>query len=389
MKIFYKRLCLFLIVLAALLPTVSIGVYADDGAQNPDSGYIPDDTTRLVDDSYDGGSFSGYIPDDEKRLTDDFDDEDDAAAPTEKNPIFLTDEQKQQIEAMMEVAKWYASDDSVGNPVAPPYDEAYTKEMGEISDRIMDYGNSLLYDRGDAAEFNTVNSDYARLLTLLDNPLINARFAAYTCYLSFKEHNNNHWYDEAEWEQFVTYRNALYDVLTGIEEDYLHIEGIYLTYVQKKEVTDAFFRLLELYDTMTLDNAKSGDVDGDGDATILDVTVIQRYLAEMTELTEGQKLRATVRANASDNGPDVDITSVTALQRHLAGLDRYLPKLDMTEFAAFQTYNFPASEIRPTRDRYPDPVVYSQQKYRNVSRWNPILCITKYSDIRLDEIEAL
>lgn len=377
MKKSFKKICCFLVALIVLLSVTSVEVYAgEDG-----SGYISDDQERLTDDDYEGGSGSGYIPDDQERLTSGSGETSETTAPTEKNPAVLTDEQKQQIESMIEEARWYTSDGSVGNPIAPPYDEAYTKEMGEISNQIVNEGNELLYNDGDQNLLNSINSDYARLLTLLENPIINQQFAAYTCYLSLEEHDNNNWYDESEWQQFVEYRNALYDILTGIKEDYLSIQYVSLTYMQKKEITVAFFNLLELYDKMTLDGALLGDVDGDGDVSVLDVTKIQRYLARSTEFTKGQMLRATTNVNASNNGPRVDVSSVTTLQRRLVGIDS-------ENFNAFQTYNFPPKEIRPTHSRYPDPSVLNQRKYRNVSIWNPIICITKWYDERLEEIES-
>lgn len=386
MRNIYKKLCVTIALLTVMIPSVTIGVYAEDNVHN--SGYIPDDTPRIIDDSYEGSSFSGYVPDDEKRLTGE-DEETKPTTPTEKVPVKLTDEQKQQISEMMEVAKWYTTNDSVGNPVAPPYDEAYTTEMGGCSDRIMDNGNSLLCDMGDLGQFNLINSDYARLLTLLENPIINPQFAAYTCYLAFKENNYNNWYQDTDWQQFVAYRNALYTTLTNVKNDYLHIDVNTLTYIQKKEITTAFFNLLELYDKMTLDNALLGDVDGDGEVTISDVTVMQRNLAEMVPFTQGQKLRAMTHANAAKNGPDYAIDSVTTLQRHLVGLDKYFPApLDIMEYDAFQSYNFPSKDIRPTHLRYPNPEILSQRKYRNVSIWNPNICITDYADKRLAEIES-
>ena len=385
MKKKFKRFQCILVSCLILSSTAMLGVNAEES-----SGYIPDDTPRLVDDEYnDDGFFSGYVPDDEKRLTGE--DDSKSTSPTENIPLNLTDNQKQQIKSMMDVAQWYTSDDSIGNPVVPPYDETYTTEMGEISDQIMDYGNSLLNNIGNVSQFKIVNSNYARLLTMLERPIINARFAAYSCYLSYKDTNNyNNWYDESDWQQFISYRDKLYTVLTAIDEDYLNIESTFLTYEQKKSITTAFFDLLELYDKMTLDDAVLGDVDGDGQVSILDVTDIQRNLAEMKEFTQCQKLRATINVNASKNGVDYAIDSCTFLQRHLVGMDSYLPApLNNTEYSVLQSYNFPVKEIRPTHLRYPNPETLSQQKYRNVSIWNPIICITNYSDKRLEEIESL
>ena len=68
-------------------------------------------------------------------------------------------------------------------------------------------------------------------------------------------------------------------------------------------------------------------------------------------------------------------------------MQRYLVEMDCDEFEALQTYNSPPKEIRPTHAHYPDPEILNQRKYRNVSIWNPIICITDYSDKRLAEIE--
>lgn len=229
-----KRLLCLSIVLIVLLSVSPVGAHA-----NEISGYISDDTPRMVDDYYNGGSFSGYVPDDEQRLTGGEEDTEPTSS-TESVPIKLTNEQKQEISEIMDVAKWYTTNDSVGNPIVPPYDEAYTTEMGGCSDRIVDYGNLLLFDMGNLEQFRVVNSDYARLTALLNNPIINPQFAAYTCYLSLKENNYHNWYMDDEWQQFVEYRSALKKELTDINDDYLHIDVNVLTYNQKKRITNAF-----------------------------------------------------------------------------------------------------------------------------------------------------
>lgn len=361
MKLFRKRLCTVLFAVIALIPVTSVAAYADESYQDTGSGYIPDDTVRL---------------------TDDFGQAAETTTPSEKTPAELSDEQKVQIENMIKEAQLYISGGSVGNPVAPPYDIAYTKELSDTSQLIVDEGNELLYNNGDKSLLSSINSNYAHMVNLLENPIINQQFAAYTCYLSFKDNNYNNWYDETDWQQFVEYRNTLYNTLTSITENYLNIEDVSLTYIQKKEITTAFFNLLELYDKMTLDNSLLGDVNGDGQVSISDTTEIQRYLAKATEFTEGQKLRASTCVNACNDGAKVEINSVTALQEYIA-------QYDSRNFDAFQIYNFPPQEIRATHSRYPNPMVLNQPKYRNAGIWNPIICITKWSDERLEEIEAL
>lgn len=59
-----------------------------------------------------------------------------------------------------------------------------------------------------------------------------------------------------------------------------------------------------------------GDVDKDGEVSVLDATLIQRYLVNMKELTNEQLMLADV-----DDSGAVDVIDVTILQRYLARMD--------------------------------------------------------------------
>ena len=59
-----------------------------------------------------------------------------------------------------------------------------------------------------------------------------------------------------------------------------------------------------------------GDVDGDGDVKIKDVTMIQRAAAFIVELTEAQTKAADVNADSK-----VNVNDATAIQRYVAGID--------------------------------------------------------------------
>lgn len=59
-----------------------------------------------------------------------------------------------------------------------------------------------------------------------------------------------------------------------------------------------------------------GDVDGDGDVKIKDVTMIQRAAASIVELTEAQAKAADVNADTK-----VNVNDATAIQKYVAGID--------------------------------------------------------------------
>ena len=66
-------------------------------------------------------------------------------------------------------------------------------------------------------------------------------------------------------------------------------------------------------------NGFIGDVDLDGTVTILDATAIQRYLANLEELSAEQLKMAD-----TDGDGAVTIIDATYIQRYLAGMDQIL-----------------------------------------------------------------
>ena len=76
---------------------------------------------------------------------------------------------------------------------------------------------------------------------------------------------------------------------------------------------------LTITDTEHMPNGFIGDVDLDGTVTILDATAIQRYLANLEELSAEQLKMAD-----TDGDGDVTIIDATYIQRYLAGMDQIL-----------------------------------------------------------------
>ena len=63
-----------------------------------------------------------------------------------------------------------------------------------------------------------------------------------------------------------------------------------------------------------------GDVDGDDDVTILDVTLIQRSLADVIQLDEDAQKRGDVDAD-----DELTILDATMIQRYLVGVINQFP----------------------------------------------------------------
>lgn len=72
--------------------------------------------------------------------------------------------------------------------------------------------------------------------------------------------------------------------------------------------------------TVTVDTAtkyKLGDVDGDGDITVIDANMIVRYVANLADLTEEQKVRARVSGEE-----DITVIDANKIIRDVANIEK-------------------------------------------------------------------
>lgn len=69
----------------------------------------------------------------------------------------------------------------------------------------------------------------------------------------------------------------------------------------------------------TAPTVKIGDVTGDGNITVDDVTYVQKYIAELIGMTSEQRLAADV-----DKNGDIDIKDATEIQKNIAGISSIL-----------------------------------------------------------------
>ena len=122
-------------------------------------------------------------------------------------------------------------------------------------------------------------------------------------------------------EESLTYTPVdYYDYGDGMYEGFAYTEnGItyFDIYLESKDEASTTYTLYTLNTSIEVEvpNIKLGDVDGDGEITILDATVIQRHLAKLTTLSETQLLVAD-----TDKDGAVTILDATVIQRFLAKL---------------------------------------------------------------------
>lgn len=122
-------------------------------------------------------------------------------------------------------------------------------------------------------------------------------------------------------EESLTYTPVdYYDYGDGMYEGFAYTEnGItyFDIYLESKNEASTTYTLYTLNTSIEVEvpNIKLGDVDGDGEISILDATVIQRHLAKLTTLSETQLLVAD-----TDKDGAVTILDATVIQRFLAKL---------------------------------------------------------------------
>lgn len=139
---------------------------------------------------------------------------------------------------------------------------------------------------------------------------IHPYFAIETYNNAIKEQNYNNWYSEEDW---ANYQFRLADLKAAIDD--LKNDRDY-----SKKLTVAFNAVHRTYNKMTNKYTLKGDVNGDGDVNVLDVTLIQKYLVGLEELTGAQKM-----LSGAYFYEDLDITAATQISKYIVGLIDEIP----------------------------------------------------------------
>lgn len=185
------------------------------------------------------------------------------------------------------------------------YPDPYSENSLNMLFNAISSADKLLNDNSDSIS----DVEYQLCIDMLNfaynNLCIDVFYAKETYVLSLNEHNETGFYDEYDWNDFCAKRDNLRDSFKTDNE-----------YV----ITYAFFELVDSFMNMTSKYTLPGDVNNDGKVNIDDATLIQKYLANMDELTELQKGLASLNGSCFIEVPNVNIDTVTKLQKCMAGM---------------------------------------------------------------------
>ena len=137
---------------------------------------------------------------------------------------------------------------------------------------------------------NSTEADYQNALDVLKNDALNNVFVYFdyaeaTYELALQEENYNNWYSEEDWTDF---QNKLAQLKVVLDEN----KGNKVEESFESELANAYRALMGSYNKMTNAYTLKGDLNKDGEVNVLDVTLLQKYLAGTENLTGAQKMLA-------------------------------------------------------------------------------------------------
>lgn len=190
-------------------------------------------------------------------------------------------------------------------------------ELVEAVRRV--YKEVYLYEKKPNSDFAEKASDeffseyYSLLKEASKKPEITNYELGFLIKLCEQEENSDGFYDETLWTEFQSALTEAKRVYTENTENGT-VTG------NTKQYWDLYGAYNKLCAVITI----AGDTDGDGSVTILDVTNIQRALANIIpKLTPAQRCASCVSANTAYFGQELSpsIADATSIQRQLAGID--------------------------------------------------------------------
>lgn len=203
-----------------------------------------------------------------------------------------TSEGKAKLTELIEIHDWYYS--WFGNPRIYRIDEAYATYLEEIK----------VLEDSSATDEEYLNAANSIVDAYLNNLYIQPIYAIQTYEIAVQKVNYNNWYSEEEWTDF---QNKIVDLKTEIDNLPENVD-------MPKELTNAFHALLESYNRMTNKYKVKGDLNKDGVVNVSDVTLLQKSLVDIENLTDAQKMLV---GNSDYENPN--IADATMLQKYIVG----------------------------------------------------------------------
>lgn len=194
----------------------------------------------------------------------------------------------------------------------------------EVLDETSDFLDSYSIEQ-QAYTSEDFEDQYTKLKNALDTSVVSKGTLRSLINFCIEEKNDSSYYSEELWNDFSEKLNNAQGVYNDgeIVEDY--------------KVTETFFELLHSHFNLCSSNTIFGDIDNDGNVTVLDATYLQMALAKEEELNSSQKLISRF-----------DIMYATEIQRYIA---KYVYSLEIenstlddfveyTEYSDIHTQSF-------------------------------------------------
>lgn len=196
------------------------------------------------------------------------------------------------------------------------YHDSQYSMWGSLNPYIIDEAYQAYIESKQALQnADSTETDYANATQSLVNADLNKiyirpEYAQETYNNAVKEQNYNNFYSDDDW---TAYQNCLDDLKAELDK---------ITNVNEcsQELTNAFHGVLKSYNKMTNSYVLKGDVNKDGAVNISDVTLLQKSLAGLYNLTGAQKMLSGARFYE-----DLSITNVTDLSKFIAFNNVSLP----------------------------------------------------------------
>ena len=191
-----------------------------------------------------------------------------------------------------------------------------------------EYTNAIeLYNNPDSTDAECKHAGDVLLYDFLNFDVV-SDFARKTYDIAVNEQNYNNWYTDEQWNDFQNKLSDLGKILDTVDS------GIMFS----KQITTKFEALLKTYNEMTNAYTVKGDLNKDGTVNVLDVTLLQKYLANSANLTGAQKMLA-----GATKYENPSITDVTTIQKYSVGQLDEMPNNNV--FIADSGYTFMDTDL--------------------------------------------